>query len=229
MAQNKKKTSLARLGHLFVEKIIEIIAIVVSICAISISIQTTDRQRLFETRLEINNSKPQLIIEFNKSDSNDKVGLLLRNLGNGTARIQKFRYYLNLTAYQKKDSSFNWVQPDARVFFPDPFYFEDINILTKGYLITATERSDLYLLGSEKHLWRDGRISVNPKLFYETDTRKKIDSLIIEIAYESLNPFDSNTYFLRFCELCTIKNASAPLDEVKYAASQNRQIITEGT
>ena len=51
-------------------------------------------------KIEIIQSQPQLYIEYNRADNLEDKGLLLQNLGNGTAEIIDFTIHRNRKQYE---------------------------------------------------------------------------------------------------------------------------------
>ena len=54
----------------------------------------------FAKSTNVAQSKPHLTIEYNKTDSNKTKGMLLKNVGSGSAEIVSFNIYTNRQAYE---------------------------------------------------------------------------------------------------------------------------------
>lgn len=180
-------------------KALSIAAILIAAGTLGYSIyehrQTVKSQNIQTERavkLEIEKDKPHLQIVFRKIDSEKQKGFVLSNKGAGTAKIESFRYFLNREDLLRSRSKLNWLnKKNMPTFITDPnekIFFEELNILKKGYVMSSGREDDLYLVGDTKYK------------FYNTQARKDMDNIIIMIEYKSLNPFDSSIYSLRYCE-----------------------------
>lgn len=174
------------------EKFIDLMALLISAVAVFISI----RQGYTQEGLEISNKQPLLNIEFIKGDSSKiPKGLLLNNFGFGPAIIKSFKIYKNNRDYEKNRGFNTWSDSSGDFLLPFQFYFDEAVFLNPSYVIPTNPREPLYLLAKDT------------LDFYNTATRHNMDSLIIEIEYESMSPLDKNTiYYLRYCELLKENN-----------------------
>jgi hypothetical protein len=184
--KSKMKKFLINLGNQAKEKFIDLMALFISTVAVFISI----RQGTTQKRLEILNKQPLLNIEFIKHDSSKIAkGLLVNNVGFGPAIVESFKIYLNNRDFNKKLAYSQWLDSSGNFIFPVEYYFDDIVFLNPGYVLTTDPREPLYLLAKDT------------TRFYPLRSRQYMDSLIIEIEYKSISPFDNTMYYLRFCEL----------------------------
>lgn len=170
------------------EKFLDIMALLIALAAFIVSFQQGNTQK----KLEVLNKQPLLNIEFIKADSQVTApmkGFLLKNQGFGPAIITSFKHYKNENAFQNGQSFHEWLNSDGISHtILMPFRFEEINVLNKGYVITNNTDGNIFILGTKQ------------SNFFNTDTRKSMDSVIIEIEYKSISPFDTHIYYLRFCE-----------------------------
>ncbi len=233
MAEGENKNVIVRSSEIIFDKAIDIAALVVAVCAILVSIDTATRQDDLSIQSEKESHRPLLHIMFRKSDTNDMAGLMLKNLGRGTAEIKSFKYYLNKSDLDSSQFQKSWINSRGRLkFIPndnDPLHFEEINTLDAGDLIPATERGDIYLVGTEKFKLSkrvEKRKDKHKQAFYGSETMKAMDKLIIEIEYKSLSSHDQDTtYFLRFCERFPLKNARTTNASTVYTAEKGYQEI----
>lgn len=171
-------------------------ALATSIVAIVITLLVFNYENNKSERIEIEQMRPYLSIEFNKADSEKMKGFLLRNVGNGAAEIQSFRYFRNRN--ELKDTLTSWFPPNEKFLLGNSFYFEKINWFPPGHIILANERSDTYILGtSQDTSSKEGEKDVT---FYYSKEKELMDEIIIEIEYRSLSQFDHSKYVLRYCE-----------------------------
>jgi len=171
-------------------KFVDLIAIIVACIAIIISINQGISQKEFE-RI---NKQPLLNIEFIKVDDATKKGIRLSNLGFGPAIIKSFKYYLNEKDVGNASKTYyKWL---PRIEDSLEFKFEDINYLAEGNIIGEKDSNeDIFLLGTSARIYLSKE---NPGTFYNSKTARFIAGIVIEIEYQSINPIDQYTYYLRF-------------------------------
>lgn len=191
------------------KSLIDIFALVISIMALgytvfqhkqTVALQTSQTQK--QEMLEISKSRPYFQIEFLKVDSEMDKGILLENVGSGPGVIYSFKYYVNESAYARGEFYNSWLRDEIRfknkscsnlIFSEENNCFEELNILTNGYVITPGENGKIFLLREEDNI-------------YEKRISDDIANLIIEIEYKSLSPYDEEIYYLKYSENFLVNN-----------------------
>lgn len=163
-------------------------------------------QNEFARKTQIAAQQPLLNIEYLKNDSNENYGLLLKNIGAGTAIVEKFDIYINKDAFDKGDSKPSWLNNNNLLWFnnDEQYWYDNINYLTQGHAIANAERGDIWLLSTRaltKTQIDNGNIGRKDRgKFYSTTQAKALCEMIIEIRYRSATPIDENLYILTYSE-----------------------------
>jgi len=184
-------------------------ALIVAIAAVVVTVIQGNTQE----KLEVVNKQPLLLIEYNKADSQEKKGFLLRNVGFGPAIIESFKFYRNQRDYDNNRSFHKWLDSIGNGVFPMECCFDDINFLNEGYVVTTDQNPALYLLGTDT------------SFFYNSSTAKYMDSVIIDIQYRSISPFDNNIYYLRYCENFVKNNIRRPSEKHVYEYEETNSTL----
>ncbi|WP_136465217.1 hypothetical protein [Flagellimonas onchidii] len=174
-------------------KFVDIMALVVAFIAVLISINQSKTQK----EIERINKQPLLQITFIKVDSETKKGFKLTNLGFGPAIIKSYRYYLNMEDYKNgTNEKSKWIPAlESKL----EFIFEDINNLNENYVVGEKDSDkDVFLLGTTAKYTTSE--SIKPMMFFNSNTSKVMDNIVIEIEYTSMNPLDEYYYYLRYSE-----------------------------
>lgn len=186
-----------KLGAIIGEKFVDLMALLVAVLAVIITINQGSTQKEFE-RL---NKQPLLNIEFIKVDDATKKGLKLSNLGFGPAIIRSFNYYLNEEDFiRKKNKYYQWLP-----HIEDSLQFVfTLNYLTDGFVLGEKDSyKDIFLLETTGQHYVSKE---NPGTFYNSNTKKFMERIVIEIEYKSMNPLDQYTYYLRYGEILVPSN-----------------------
>src|SRR5688500_10134040 len=169
------------IGKQLPNKFFDLIALIVAAIAVFVSVKQGNTQR----NLTIANWQPQLVIEYIKTNYEIKKGFLLKNVGFGPAVIASFKYFRNEKEYDANIGYMEWLNEKgyskSGILLGVPF--EDVNYLTRGYVLSNKTEDNLFLLGT-----RDS-------LFYNSPTAQSLDSVIIEITYKGITQADKNTYY----------------------------------
>ena len=175
---------------------VDYVTIFIAISALGFSLyqfdQTVTRQENqteLEKKLEIEKVKPVLQITFRKADSEQERGFVVSNVGGGPALITSFKYYLDSLGFVKKDNLKSWLNEYGYPFVTaDTKDFSDWTILVEGHHIPPGKDNEIFLFKN------------NRKKFYNSQARKDLENVIVEIEYKSLTSLDDSTYYLLYCE-----------------------------
>jgi hypothetical protein len=180
------QSALTQLGNKFVD----IMALIIAIAAVVVSVRQSETQ----TKIEILNKQPLLLLMLIRQEApDDKNGFLLKNIGFGPALIKSFKYYDSQQEYKRGASHQKWPHPKGYIgSVYVNFDFTTANDLEQDDVIKLEET--LYLLGT-----RD-------ILFPYSKAADSMRGVIIEIEYKSLNPIDTTTYYLKFCDRFIVNN-----------------------
>lgn len=170
----------------FSEKFIDLMALLTAIGALTVSVWQCQTQE----RLQVLDKQPVLLIEFHKIHEDTtkrdtiKKGLWISNVGFGPAEIVSYKVYKNREAYSANSSKTDILKAIGSEL--GLYVYE--NVLTRGYVIKQGDGFYLIQIDSVKE-------------FNYSIERKLVDSLILELKYKSLSPFDEEKYYLRYGEL----------------------------
>lgn len=193
----KKKTA-------FIDKaglIIALISLALAWYGFDHSVKSSEKQNEIAIEVEIAQHRPMLYMEFNKVDSYEDNGLVLKNIGNGTAIIKDYKYYFDKDELKTSPGHQSWLTDNGVLRFQHKFDYEKITMLVPGTAVLFNENG-IDLLATRGYLRGEQKKPGNYKeeSFYFSDERKTIEKIIVEIEYKSLSQFDDSTYFLRFSE-----------------------------
>lgn len=189
------------MAELKLKNSVDVIAIILAAAALIYSVyehnQTIKIQKIQTERaikLELEKEKPYLQISFRKLDSELEKGIVMNNVGSGPARIISFKYYIDEDSFKKSKGLTSWLDENGYLTFSkDTMMFEEINVFDNGYVQVSGRQNEIFFLKQIDS-------------FYKSQARLDMEKLIIEIEYQSLNPFDTKIYYLRFCESFLINN-----------------------
>lgn len=154
-------------------------ALVIAIAAVVVSVKQSETQ----TKIEILNKQPILLLELVKKETAEINGLSVKNIGFGPALIKSFIYYSNQQKYRQKLGHRKW--PLIRGYTGTVyvgFDFSRMNNLEQDDIIKSDEK--LFVIGT-----RD-------RFFPLSTPAEKLSKTIVEIEYRSLNLLDTTTYLL---------------------------------
>lgn len=196
-------------------KVIDIIAVLIAALALTYTIYQSSKniklqkeQTEYSIKLSLEKEKPFLQADFKKIDIEAYKGIVISNKGAGPAKILSFKYYLNQDDFNNTLSRTEWLEEGYRTFAKSTINkidFEEFNFLTKEYVISPGKEGEIFLMRTSK------------KKFHDTQARKDIEKIILEIEYESLNSLDSNVYFLRYKEGKAFNNSQIKKKNQNYS------------
>lgn len=174
------------------EHIIDIMAFLVALTAVIISVN----QSRIDNEYQRLDKQPLLYIEFIELDSEEMKGFKLYNHGFGPAIIKDFTVYGTKEDYKQKlnpkEDFLSAVGPKLG------YFFDKVNNLPDEYVLAQNE--SIFLIGtcadSIMNYFIPNEIT---NKFYNSQTKKNMNQMVIEIIYKSMNPNDKYQYKLRFC------------------------------
>ena len=166
------------------ESLLETATLIVAIVSIVVGWNLTQTQKT----ISILEKRPYLVIEHITLDAEETNGLLLKNIGHGSAIINSFTVYKN---YEATYGSTSWQ------YFYDVMnnWFPIKNFLSEGYAMGAGKDYNIFLLSTGKksknaaiHLQCDKAKCEEPQIdsYYNSDTKKAIHNLKVVIEYKSV-------------------------------------------
>jgi len=214
--KNKEKITMSKK----VELAIAILGFFLAIASLFYTYFQFQDQFELAQQTHIAQSKPHLIIEYNKADGNKIKGLLLKNVGIGPAEIIEFNIYPNRKQYESGQPRKAWLDKNEKFWFEPAFTYYPLNFLTPGHVISQDGNGDLYLIGTDGNgLTPLGVNLINNKRrtapqcisktqeekncilkFSDTKDKEILEKVIVEIRYTSLSDIDKNIYTLTFSE-----------------------------
>ena len=173
-------------------KLSDFLTLFVAIVALFISI----RQGKTQTNIDLANSSPYLQFTFNEVNREPIKGIKISNLGTGPAKVISFKYYLNEKQYNNSVSQDQWL-PHLEDSLQ--YIFEYINNIPKDFILGSRDSYyEMYLLGTTAMNLSSKNEGDAVGDFYNSNTKRVLKDLIIEVEYMSLNSLDKNIYLSRF-------------------------------
>lgn len=230
-----------------VELFIGVLGLLLAIASLLYTYFQFQSQLDFAKSTNIAQSKPHLTIEYNKTDSNKTKGMLLKNVGSGSAEIISFNLYPNRQAYESGLARKSWLDKKSDFWFNAAFFYNELNFLTPGHVVTAGQHGNLYLIGtngvnitpaggalldkkkrnakecqSTESQSKDKEEKICILKFSDTDDKTVLENIIIEIMYSSLSEFDTNIYTLTFSEKFIKNNQTTVIKRTMKPAKQEK-------